>query len=61
MPGEFSCSLPERMWRLNNTCPLPDLTVVPTLTLPLRIHLAKGPELGCTLLGKSVLQNLCPK
>jgi hypothetical protein len=60
MPGEFSCSVPERMWRLNNTCPLPDLTVVPTLTLPLRIHLAKGPELGCTLTWEECFTELVP-
>lgn len=60
IPGEFSCGLDERMWMLAKECPLPELSVMPVLILPLRIHLVRGLELGCSLTLEECFNQLVP-
>lgn len=55
-PGTFSHSLPEKYWQLSQDVPLPRAMDLPTITLPLRLHLSRGEELGCNL---SVEQAQC--
>jgi hypothetical protein len=46
-PGAFA-SPAETYYNLSCCVPLP-LDAIPILVLPLRVHLARGPEFGCTL------------
>lgn len=49
VPGSFSVCIEEKFWQQTSTVPLPDQRLFTTLTLPLRIHLARGSELGCDI------------
>lgn len=49
VPGSFSDAAEERFWQLARAVPLPDQRSFTTLALPLRIHLARGSELGCDM------------
>lgn len=60
IPGAFSYSVSERMWALSRSCPLPDASTIPIITLPLRLHLVQGPELGCSLTWEQCFLELVP-
>ena len=49
VPGSFADATEERFWQLARAVPFPDQRLFTTLVLPLRIHLARGNELGCDL------------
>lgn len=48
-PGFFCDTTPEHMWQLCCAVPIPATRPFPVLALPLCLHLARGPELGCDL------------
>jgi len=49
VPGSFSDAAEEIFRQLARALSLPDQRSFTTLTLPLRIHLARGSELGCDI------------
>jgi hypothetical protein len=59
-PGAFAESPAETSWNLSRSIPLPTLGTIPILVLPLRIHLASGPEFGCSLTEDEVNFHVVP-
>lgn len=47
--GSFSVTIEEKSWLQTCAVPLPDQRSFSILKLPLRIHLARGGELGCDM------------
>lgn len=58
--GSFAEPARERCWSLCKEICLPDASCFPILILPLRIHLARGDELGCALDPETCRDQLLP-
>ena len=59
-PGAFRMDIAEAMWAQCKGVQIPLVSELPVLTLPLRIHLAQGPELGCSITMEECFTELVP-
>lgn len=60
MPGSFSDTTAEHMWRQCCSVPIPATRPFPLLNLPLYLHLTRGSELGCDITSEECYRDLLP-
>jgi hypothetical protein len=60
-PGAFALTSVDKMWEMQKCIPLPSISSAPILRLPLRFHLAQGPEFGCSVTSEQLCNELIPQ